>query len=185
MSNTPSESLPSPPGQPARGRSLQASNQSSSGLVPFGTYHYREVVEESITPNDYPRLISLVRTLAPETGSAREVGEGLQWERDTGNAEFSLTLNPEPAGTVIRADLRTQKAQPLFALGAFAVSVVASIAAGVAQLPVGGIVATGLSTLVASGFVARHLWRGWSRREAARLEHLVGRLAAALRGDLD
>jgi hypothetical protein len=154
-------------------------------LVPFGTYHYREVVAQAITPNDYPRLISLVRTLAPDTGSARQVGDGLQWERDSGNAEISLTINPEPTGTVIRGDLRTQKAQPLFALGVVAATVVGTVGAAAAHLPLGGIVATGLSAVAVSGAVARGLWRSWSRRQGERLQHLVGQIAAAFRGELD
>jgi hypothetical protein len=102
----------------------------ATGLIAVvGAYHCREVVAQPITPNDYPRLVSLVRTLAPDTRSARALGDGLQWEHDSGYSSFSLTINPEPTGTVIRGDLRTDGEQVVHGLGAFGTGLLSAIGA--------------------------------------------------------
>ncbi len=180
MINSPSEPVPAVPVRSDR------APPHGPGLVPLaGAYHYREVVQVAITPNDYPRLISLVRTLAPDSGSARELGDGLQWEHDSGFSAFSLTINPEPAGTVIRGDLRTEGEQSVYGIGAFGAGLLAAIVATAAHVPLGGIVASGLSTLAASAWIARALWRVSSRRQGERLRQLVSQIAAGLRGELD
>jgi hypothetical protein len=142
------------------------------------------VVEQSITPNDFPRLISLVRTLAPDTGSARELGDGLQWEQDSGYSSLSLTINPEPTGTVIRADLRTDGQQVAYLLGAIGTGLLTSFTATAAHLPFPGIVGIGLGAFAGAGWIARGLWRASNRRQAQRLQRLVAQLAAGLRGEL-
>lgn len=186
MINSPSEPVPAVPSAAGRDSSPQDPHPAPRGLVPVvGAYHCREVVEQSITPMDYPRLISLVRALAPDTGSARELGEGLQWEHNDANSSFSLTINPEPPGTVIRGDLRTEEGQALYGLGAFGAGVLAAIVATAAHLPLGAIAATGLSTFGAGAWIARSLWRASSQRQGQRLQHLVHQIAAALRGELD
>jgi hypothetical protein len=183
MINSPSKPVPAVPSRPTPG---PLRDQPGTGLVPVsGAHHCREVVEQSITANDFPRLISLVRTLAPDTGSARQLGDGLQWEHDSGYSSLSLTINPEPTGTVIRADLRTDGQQVAYALGAVGSGLVASFIATAAHLPLPGILGIGLSTLAASGWIARGIWRASSRRQAERLQRLVGRIAAGLRGELD
>lgn len=155
-------------------------------LVPPTTaLHFREVVEQQVTPNDFPRLISLVRSLAPDTGSARELGDGLQWEQDSGYSALSLTINPEPTGTVIRADLRTDGQQVAYTLGAIGSGLIASFAATAIHLPLPAILGIGISALAASGAVARGLWKAGRRRQAERIQSLVARIAAGIRGELD
>lgn len=148
-------------------------------------YHVREVVRQTITPNDFPRLISLVRTLAPDTGSARELGDGLQWEHDSGYSSLSLTINPEPEGTVIRADLRTDGQQVAYTLGAVGAGLLAAFVSSALHLPLGEILGIGATTLVASGWLARSVYRRAQVRQAEQLQQLVNRIAAGLRGDLE
>ncbi len=163
-----------------------ATARATTGIAPVaGAYHVREVVEQAITPNDYPRLISLVRALAPEAGSARELGDGLQWEHDSGFTSLSLTINPEPTGTVIRADLRTDGEQVAYGLGAAGAALLAAITATGAHFPLGGIIGSGIATLVAGGWCARRLWRRSSRRQSEELHRLVRAIAAGLRGELE
>lgn len=150
-----------------------------------GSYHVRESVAQSITPNDYPRLISLVRALVPDAGTARELGDGLHWEHDSGFSSLSLTINPEPSGTVIRADLQSDGEQVAWYMGAGLVSILSVCVAVTAHLGQGGIIATGVGTLVAAAGCARWLWRRSTRKQAARLEHAVAQIAAGLRGELD
>lgn len=165
---------------------VSGSAQLASELLPVaGAYHVREVVEQTITPNDFPRLISLVRALAPEAGTARELGDGLQWEHDSGFTSLSLTINPEPSGTVIRADLRTDGEQVAYFLGAGVTGLLAACVAIAAHLGPSGIAVTSLGSLVTTGWLARLLWRRSSRKQAANLQQVVAKIAAGLRGELD
>jgi hypothetical protein len=150
-----------------------------------GSYHFREVVHQTISSNDFPRLISLVRALAPDSGSARELGDGLQWEQDSGYTALSLTINPEPDGTVIRADLRTDGRQVAYALGGIGASLLAGFVATALSVPLGPTLGLGVAVLGVSSWVARRLWLASSRRSAARIHRLVTSLAAGLRGELD
>jgi hypothetical protein len=179
-----SPSTPVPAVRPDPVSSLRGSPATSITPV-AGSYHVRESVDQTITPNDYPRLISLVRALIPDAGTARELGDGLQWEHDSGFTSLSLTINPEPSGTVIRADLQTDGEQVAWFLGAGIVGILSACVAVTAHLGLGGIIGTGLGTIAASGWCARLLWRRSTRKQAARLEGAVARIAAGLRGELD
>lgn len=149
-----------------------------------GAFHCRAVVPQAITPNDFPRLISLVRSIAPDSGSARALGDGLQWEQDSGFSSLSLTINPEGSGTVIRADLRTDGQQVAWGLGAIGAGLMAGLAAASAQLPIGASLGIGVATLAAGGWVARRLWLASSRRQADRIQRIIDKIAAGLRGEL-
>jgi hypothetical protein len=186
MINSPSEPIPAVPARYAAGLPDPASGPPGPSSGPSaGAYHCREVVDQAVTPNDFPRLISLVRTLAPDTGSARELGDGLQWEQNSGYSSLSLTINPEPTGTVIRADLRTDGQQVAYVLGAVGIGLLASFIATAVHLPVPSILGIGLGALAAGGWVARGLWRASNRRQADRLQQLVAKIAAGLRGELE
>jgi hypothetical protein len=152
------------------------------GVIP--AFHYRQTVEQTLIPNDFPRLTSLVRTLAPDAGSVRELGDGLLWEQDSRFTSLSLTINPEAAGTVIRADLRLQGRQFAYYLGAVSAGVLAGLTATTA-LPALASVAVGVGSLLPFGFLARTLWNRSARRSVVQLRVLVDRIAAALRGELD
>lgn len=159
---------------------------STTDLKPVvGSYHVREVVEQLITPNDFPRLISLVRSLAPDAGVARQLGDGLQWEHTSDYGSGSLTINPEPTGTVIRADLRTNGERVAYFLAAAGAALVAAGVAGTAHLGLGSIAGISFGTLALGGGIAQLIWRHSSRRQAAQLEHVVATIAAGLRGELD
>jgi hypothetical protein len=149
-----------------------------------GSFHARQVVDQAITPNDFPRLISLVRALAPDTGSARQLGDGLQWEHDSGLSSLSLTINPEPSGTVIRADLRTDGERVTYALVVGVATILATLGTLASHWSALGIIGVAITTLVAGGGIARQLLRYTGRRRAAALQALVAKIAAGLRGDL-
>lgn len=151
----------------------------------IGAYHVREVVDQTITPNDFPRLISLVRALAPDAGTARELGDGLQWEHDSGFTSLSLTINPEPNGTVIRADLRTEGQQVAYFLGAAFAGILGACVGVTAHLGLGGMIAAGFGTVLVTGIGARLWWRRSSRLQAIQLQRLVAKIAAGLRGELE
>lgn len=149
-----------------------------------GAFHVRETVDQVITPNDYPRLISLVRALAPDTGTARELGDGLQWEQDSGFSSLSLTINPEPTGLVIRADLRTDGERVAYALGVGGTTFLGALGGLSSGLGGPAVMGVTVATLLGGSWVARQLLRYSDRRRAADLKALVAQIAAGLRGDV-
>lgn len=175
------------PANPVPAARAKAATQASDHLLApvAGAYHVREVVDQPITPNDFPRLISLVRAVAPDAGTARELGDGLQWEHDSGFTSLSLTINPEPNGTVIRADLRTDGEQVVYLLCAGGVGLLAACLAITMHLDRGGVVGMSVSALLAAGVAARMLWQRSSSKQAANLQRAVAQIAAGLRGELD
>jgi len=181
-----SDSTPynSPAEAGARGLVPSRDAKTVAPIDPAAVFHYRETVEQAITPNDYPRLTSLVRTLAPDTGSVRQLGDGLLWEQDSGYSALSLTINPEPAGTVIRADLRMDGRMFMYYLGAGIVSVLTGLVA-TTVLPILPGLAVGVAALVPSVLVARRLRTRSARRSREQLRALVQRLAAGIRGELE
>jgi hypothetical protein len=114
----------------------------------------------------------------------RELGDGLLWEQDSRFSALSLTINPEAAATVIRADLRLEGRQFAYYLGAVSAGVLAGLTATTA-LPALASVAVGVGSLLPFGFIARTLWNRSARRSAVQLRALVDRIAAALRGELE
>ncbi len=180
MVNSPAEPIPSV--NRPDGSALVRTTELSPAA---GSFHCRAVIPQAITPNDFPRLLSLVQTLAPDTGSARQLGDGLHWEQDSGYSSLSLTINPEPSGTVIRADLRTDGRQVAFGLGAIGASLLAVFVAAATHAPGGPTLAIGLGTLAASMWIARRAWQASNRRSAEQLQHLVDQISAGLRGELD
>ena len=149
------------------------------------SYHVREVVDQVITPNDFPRLASLVRALAPYAGTAREFGDGLQWEHNSDFSSLFLTINPEAPGTVIRADLRTDKGRVIYGLGTTGIVFLTAIGTAAAGFSLVGILSSGATALLVCAWGARQLARRTSRRQAAALRQLVEKIAAGIRGDLD
>jgi hypothetical protein len=153
-------------------------------LLPDQAFHCRVVVAQPITPNDYPRLHSLVRTLAPDSGTAREFGDGLLWEQDSGFSALSLTINREAEGTVIRADLRLDGQLVAYHLGAVGASILAGLVA-TTMLPLLPSLGVGVAALVPSLLVARRLWAAGARRSMATVRRLVSQIAAGLEGRLE
>lgn len=173
----PSAPVPRPPGSEAHAPAPAPASAPATAL------HYRQVVEQVITPNDYPRLTSLVRTLAPDSGSVRQLGDGLLWEQDSGYSSLALTINPEPDGTVIRADIRLEGRLFMYYFGAAGTSLLAGLTAASALGPLAG-AGVGLGVLLPSAFAARALGRRSAERSMRQLRDLVGQLAAAIRGEL-
>jgi hypothetical protein len=155
---------------------------SALGVKP--AFHYRTTVPQTLTPNDYPRLTSLVRALAPGTGSVREFGDGLLWEQESRFSALSVTINPEPAGAVIRADLRLDGRQGAYYLGAL-VAAVATTLTATTVLPGVSSLSLGAGSLLPYGVIARALWNHSARRSMRQVRALVTQLAAALRGELE
>lgn len=171
---------------PAVRRDLGSNSPEHRDIAPVaGSYHVRQVVDTQITPNDYPRLISVVRALAPDSGTARELGDGLQWEHDSGFTSLSLTINPEPSGTVIRADIRADGERVAYGVGVGLTTFLTTLGAISAHWSGVEILGVSAATLLGGGWVAMQLIRLSHRRRAAALEGLVAKIAAGLRGDLD
>ncbi len=147
-------------------------------------FHCRAVVAQTITPNDFPRLTSLVRNLAPDTGSVRELGDGLLWEQDSGYSALSLTINPEPDGTVVRADLRLDGQRAMYYVGAIGTGIMSGLVA-TTMIPLLPSLGVGVAMLVPAIAIARRLWVLGARRNVERLHALVGQVAAGIRGDLE
>jgi hypothetical protein len=176
------------PGEPAPTNRV-AVPEAGSLQVPspvFGrptTYHCGESVEQALAVSDFPRLTSLLANLDPDPGTAREFGGGLLWEHDSRFSALSLTIAPEGARTMIRADLNL--GGRLFAYYGAAVAA-AGFTALVATNYAPGVqaAAIGAAALLPLGLAARMLWNASARRSAVALRRLVDQLAAALRGDL-
>jgi hypothetical protein len=172
---------------PVAGSEPVAPSVAPVGSALFGsrtTFHYRQSVALTLEPTDYPRLTSLVRTLAPGSGTAREFGGGLLWEHDSGYSALSLTIVPEPTATVIRADLRLETRQFAYFGGAVAGAFLTSLIA-TNYLPGWQALAVGLGSLAPFAVIARALWNASARRSAAAVKTLVDLVAAAMRGELD
>lgn len=186
MTNSPTYPPPSvtPPATDPATPAPGARSHAVSPVRPMTALHYRRTVEQVVTPNDYPRLTSLVRTLAPDTGSVRQLGDGLLWEQDSGYSMLALTINPEPAGTVIRADVRMDGRVFMYYFGSVAASLFGGFATASVLSPLAGI-GVGLGLLVPAGFAARALARKSAERSMRQLQELVDRIAAAIRGELE
>ncbi len=186
MTNSPTSPPPSvtPPRADAAAAVPATGSRAVAPVGPMTALHYRQTVDQVVTPNDYPRLTSLVRTLAPDSGSVRQLGDGLLWEQDSGYSMLALTINPEPAGTVIRADLRMDGRVYMYYLGAVAAGVLSGLTAASALSPPMGI-GVGLGMLVPAGVAARALARRSAERSMRQLRGLVDQLAAAIRGELE
>jgi hypothetical protein len=148
------------------------------------TYHYHQRVAQTMEPSDFPRLISLIRTLAPAAGTAREFGGGLLWDHDSGYSAVSLTIVPEAGATVIRGDLHLETRQVAYFGGAAAGAILAGLFAG-KFLPGWEALGVTLGLLLPFTVAARALWRASARRSATALRALVDHIAAAMRGDLE
>src|SRR5512147_1795138 len=176
------------PGEPAPTRPLgvpeAGSLQAPSPVFGRPTiYHCGESVDQALALSDFPRLTSLIANLDPDPGTAREFGGGLLWQHDSRFSALSLTIAPEGARTLIRADLNL--GGRLFAYYGAAVAS-AGLTALVATNYVPGAQAAviGAAALLPLGLAARMLWNASARRSAVALRRLVDQLAAALRGDL-
>jgi hypothetical protein len=179
---------PAPPDVPrsqdAPGRVSAPERGPTAVLGALPAFHYRQAVDQTLIPNDFPRLTSLVRTLAPDAGSVRELGDGLLWEQNSRFTALALTINPEPPGTVIRADLRLEGRQFAYYLGAVSAAVLTGLTATTA-LPPSSSLAVGVGSLIPFGLMARALWNRSARRSVRQLRALVDQIAAALRGELE
>lgn len=185
MIDSPAEPIPAVRPENASDTARPLAPPLLTDLAPVaGSFHARQVVDQAITPNDFPRLISLVRALAPDTGSARELGDGLQWEQNSGLSSLSLTINPEPSGTVIRADLRTDGERVTYGLVVGVATLLATLGTFASHGSGPSIIGVAVTTLVAGGGIARQLLRYTGRRRASALQALVAKIAAGLRGDL-
>lgn len=185
VTNSPPHPVPrATPGSPSPEHGASITVKPVAGIDRSAAFHCRETVAQVVTPNDFPRLISLVRTLAPEAGTARNLGDGLLWEHDSGFTALSLTINPEAAGTVIRADLRTDGRLVASYLGAAGLGILGGLMAD-NSLPLLPSLGIGLATAVGAGLVARALWQQSTGRTRAQVERLVASIAAAIRGQLE
>ncbi len=184
MTNSPTYPPPSVTPPLADAASPAAGSHAVSPVRPMTALHYRRTVEQVVTPNDYPRLTSLMRTLAPDTGSVRQLGDGLLWEQDSGYSALALTINPEPAGTVIRADLRMDGRVFMYYFTAVGASLFSGFATASVLSPLAGL-GVSLGLLLPAGFAARTFARKSAERSMRRLRDLVDHLAAAIRGELE
>lgn len=159
---------------------LASGTSNSPWLGPPTSYYATSTVPGSLPRDAHADLVALVRRTVGDPGRVTPLGEGFEWQRNTGYSTLTVAISERGAGTTVRVEGEHEGNRSI-------TYIVPTVAAGTIGLFVGGEsswlagIAVGLSGIGAAWIGARMLWTRIARRAEDRVRSLHDALVKELR----
>ncbi len=171
-----------PPELITRAAAELASGSSHSPLLGQPTSYYAATT----VPGSLPRaahadLVALVRRTVGDPGRVTTLGEGFEWQRDTGYSTLTVAISERGGGTTVRVEGEHEgNRSVIYIVPMVAAGLIGLFVSGVSTWPAG--IAVGLGGIGAAWIGARLLWTRMASRAEARVRRLHDTLVNELRG---
>jgi hypothetical protein len=171
-----------PPELVARAAAEIGSGASRSPFLGQPTSYYATTT----VPGSLPRaahadLVALVRRSLGDPGRVTALGDGFEWQRDTGYSTLTVAVSERGTETIVRVEGEHAGNRSItYIVPTVAAGVIGLIVGGASSWPLGA--AVGLGGIATAWIGARMLWTGIARRAADRVTRLHDALVDEVRG---
>jgi hypothetical protein len=159
---------------------LATGTSTSPWLGPATSYYATTTIPGPQQRAAHADLVALIRRTVGDRGRVTTLGEGFEWQRNTGYSTLTVAVSERGAGTTLRVEGEHEGNRSVtYIIPTVAAGVVGLFVGGLSSWPVG--IAVGVGGIGAAWIGARMLWTRIARRAQDRVRYLHDALLKELR----